>query len=534
MSSTGARADHLRDPGQGGRTDPALLQALSTPAMYGGGAPVAVHETHASWVFVTGARAYKIKKPVRFAFLNYSTLARRRDACSEEVRVNRELAPGIYLGVLAIVRTPGGFAFAAQDAAEPVEYAVEMASFQETDTLDGVIAAGELTPGIIGEVARRLAGSHAGAAAVAGGGPAAVLEAWRANARELDLLEHPARWDVDLIAGFGEAFVRAHAGEIGQRAREGLVRDGHGDLRCEHVLVSGPVRIVDRIEFDPSLRRTDIACDLAFLMMDLEAHGQLWAARELLDAYRRAGASPGSEALGSFYGAYRALVRVKVALLQAAEHESGAGGPRLHAAERLWGLAERLCWRARRPLAIVVCGPPASGKSTLAQELSRISEMPVVSSDVVRKRLAGIPPCERARPEHYSDEFTDATYEQLGREALAHLSHLDGVIVDATCRLASQRVRLLGRLQRPGATQLLVHCQAPLEVALRRAAERMERAGSVSDATPEVVQAQFRRFEAPAGPPGAHLGLSTELPLEVQTAKVARAVDERLGAAGSA
>jgi aminoglycoside phosphotransferase family enzyme/predicted kinase len=529
MNSPAAHTDQLGDPDRQAATDPALLEALAASAMYQGSPPVAVHETHASWVFVAGERAYKIKKPVGFAFLDYSTLSRRHEACSEEVRVNQHLAPGIYLGVRAIVRTPDGFRLADEDAAGAVEYAVEMLSFDEADTLEGMIAAGALTPDHIQDVARRLASFHCSAPALAGGSPGEVLEGWRVNVQELSQLAHPARWHMDVAARFGEAFVRAHGAEIEQRVRDGLVREGHGDLRCEHVLVRGPVRVVDRIEFDPALRCTDVASDLAFLTMDLEAHGQRWAARELASAYRRAGASPGSEALASFYAAYRALVRVKTTLLYAAGHEPRGASSRLQRAERLWALAERLCWRARRPLAIVVCGPPASGKSMLAAELSRVSEMPVVSSDVVRKRLAGIPAVERARPEHYSDEFTRATYDRLAGDALRQLSDRDGVIVDATCGTPSRREALLARLERPGATQLVVHCQTTLEMALQRAAERMQRAERVSDATPEIVAQQFRGFEPPDElPEGSVLTLSTSLPLDLQTAKVAHALDERL------
>ena len=144
------------------------------------------------------------------------------------------------------------------------------------------------------------------------------------------------------------------------------MRDGHGDLRCEHVLLGPQVRVVDRIEFDPALRQMDVARDLAFLAMDLEAHGRRWAARELARAYRHAGGDPGSEQLRCFYSAYWALVRAKVALIAAGTHHGGLRRRERARAERLWGLAERLCWRARGPVVIVVCGPAASGKSTLA------------------------------------------------------------------------------------------------------------------------------------------------------------------------
>ena len=195
--------------------------------------------------------------------------------------------------------------------------------------------------------------------------PSQVLRAWRRTSTRSPRprTPPPGRWR--RCACSPRRSSRPHQ-EIERRARAGAVRDGHGDLRCEHVLPGPPVRVVDRIEFDPALRRMDVSRDLAFLAMDLEAHGRRRAARELLGAYRRAGGRPGSEQLRSFHAAHRALVRAKVALIAAgAVHGSERRRRREHA-ERLWGLAERLCWRARAPVAIVVCGPPASGKSTLA------------------------------------------------------------------------------------------------------------------------------------------------------------------------
>jgi len=522
--------------------DPALLRALAAPGMYPGHPPVVVHETHASWVFVAGDRAYKVKKPVALGFLDYGTLARRHGACREEVRVNRELAPGLYLGVRAIVRSRRGFRLAPDGAPEAVEYAVEMRSFSEQDAFEGLIARGSLTSAHVAAVARLLADFHRSAAVVADWGPERVLATWRRNVGELQRIDHPAEWRLDVAGSFGEAFVKAHALELRRRALLGLARDGHGDLRCEHVLAGSTVGVVDRIEFDPELRRTDVACDLAFLAMDLEAHGQRWAAHELFAAYRHAGMSPGGEVLRSFYAAHWALVRAKVALIAAAEHgeemgvehgeEAGVeqgeerGVEHLLAAQRLWSLSERLCWRARTPLAVVICGPAASGKSVLSAELSRRSEMEVVSSDAVRKRLAHLAPSEPARAEHYSARFTRATYEQLGRDALLALRRNDGVIVDATCRSRGDRALLLGRLRRVGMTRLVVRCEVPLELAVERAAQRLHDPQRVSDATPQIAEEQFRAFEElDELSEESVLRLDTTRSIDAQIADVAHAVD---------
>ena len=511
-----------------------MLRALAMPAMYRGTPRVAVHETHASWVFVAGEHAYKVKKPLALGFLDYSTLALRHNACREEVRVNQELAPGIYLGVRAVVRSENGFRIVDDGAPAAVEYVVEMRSFSDEQTFAGLITAGSLTRAHVRAAARRLAAFHRSADAVAGWGADRVLALWRRNVEELRHAGPPAAWDLDVAAGFGEAFVRAHEPEFRRRARLGLARDGHGDLRCEHVLAGPPVRVVDRIEFDPRLRRNDIACDLAFLAMDLEASGEPWAACELLSAYRDAGMDPGTETLRSFYAAHWALVRAKVTLIAAGEHDGAARVEQLRRAQQLWLLGERLCWRARAPLAIVVCGPAASGKSVLAGELSRRSQMPVVSSDAVRKRLAHLAPSQPAREEHYSAGFTRATYEQLTREALLALQRREGVIVDATCRSRADRAVLLDGLRGAGVPLLIVRCEVPLELSLERAARRLGDPQRVSDATPQIAEEQFGSFEDfDEVSEGTALRLDTAKVLDAQIAEIAGTADRRgLGGSG--
>jgi aminoglycoside phosphotransferase family enzyme/predicted kinase len=506
----------------------ALLRALATPESYPGAPPVTVHETHASWVFVAGERAYKLKKPVALGFLDYSTPALRRSACREEVRVNQALAPGIYLGVRAIVAVDDRFEIVPEGTRGAMEYLVEMRSFSAQDTFAGLISAGELTRRDVIEAARLLAGFHRSAPIVADWDADVPLARWQQNVQELGRCRAPAGWRLDVAVAFGEAFVESHRAELCRRARLGLARDGHGDLRCEHVLARPTVRVVDRIEFDASLRHNDVACDLAFLAMDLEASGQAWAARELVTAYRAAGMDPGGERLRAFYAAHWALVRAKVGLIAAAAHDGGARDAHSAQAQRLWSLADQLCWRARGPLAVIVCGPAASGKSVLARELSRRSRMPVVSSDEARKRLAHLDSRQPARPEHYSARFTHLTYQQLTHEALLAHRRGDGVIVDATCHTRSARAVLLERLRRAGVAPLIVRCEAPLELLRERAAARLSDPQRVSDATPAIAEAQFEAFEEfDPRSDGEVLRLDTSGDLDGQLAEIAHAVDRR-------
>lgn len=525
-ASAERRYPELRERGS---TAPGLLEVLRDPRTYGSSEPVLVRETHASWVFLTGDHAYKVKKPVSLGFLDYSTLALRHAACREEVRVNATLAGAIYLGVLAVIATNDGYRLAQEDAPEAVEYVVHMRRFDEASTMQAAIRSRTLTPGRIQTVAQRLFDFHLRSPGVLGGAPEDLIAAWQANIDVLERTPHPAAWNVPRMRRFGEAFVKAHRREIDGRVLRGEICDGHGDLRCEHILLTDPIRIVDRIEFDPALRHLDVAADLAFLEMDLEAHHQRRAARELVSAYRHAGGHPASEQLRSFYGAHWALVRAKVALIAAAERKGSARRGELAHAKSLWGLAQRLSWRARRPLAVVVCGPAASGKSTLAAALARVSRLPVVSSDHVRKHLAGLEATERAGPEHYTLAFTQATYRQLTRDALAELDRHGGVIVDATCQSRGQRATLFQRLKASRCTLLVVQCRASRETVLARAEARMRSHDRVSDATPQLVAERFDRFEAlDELPADLLLALDCEPNVDRQLSRITDAIDEHM------
>ena len=226
---SGPASDHLKGARrQLSRSEefsyPELLAAMSSSAVYPGRPRVVVHETHASWVFVAGARTYKIKKPLALGFLDYSSLASRHAACREEVRVNQDLAPGIYLGVRAILAGREGFRLAGEDAPGAAEYAVEMRTFEERDTLAGLIEASRLTREVLERVARQLADFHRFAPVARGWGQDRVREAWQKNLAELAATVHPKGWRLDVVRAFADAFVEAHAAELRRRAALGLAR----------------------------------------------------------------------------------------------------------------------------------------------------------------------------------------------------------------------------------------------------------------------------------------------------------------------
>jgi uncharacterized protein len=485
-----------------------IAAALATLA--DGAADAELRETHLSWVLLAGERAYKVKKPVAFAFVDQRDLARRRELCEAEVDLNAELAPGVYRGVHAIVPAESGYRLAPADDPAAVEYAIEMRRFYEAATLAGQARRGAVDYEGLRATAQRLADFHrtaprADAPASAAEMAAALQRRFDRNLAELLALLPDAadRRAVHAQARCAAAFRTGRAELLAARAAAGRVRDCHGDLRAEHVLPGPPPLIVDRLEFSRELREIDVADELSFLVMDLTGLGQAAAARTLLAAYRDAGGDPGDDALVAFFAIYRAHVRAKVALLQ------GAG------ARALLQVAERFAWRVRLPPILVVCGPSASGKSELAKELARRTGRPVLASDVVRKRLAGLPPTARADEERYAPGVSLQTYAQLAKEAA---QAPDGAIVDATFRRRADRDAFASALADEAAPHehdppVFAQCLVPDKTLRERATERFQDPGRISDATPELALAQRAEFE-PLGevPPTHHHPLRADRP----------------------
>jgi uncharacterized protein len=513
-----------------------VCAALASPEFYPDRPKrVDLRETHISWVFLAGDRAYKLKKPLVLPFVDYGTPRRRRQMCCEEVRLNRRLAPDLYLGVRAVAVGTGGLELAAEDDPRAVDYLVEMRRYDERRTLAAKLERGELRREEVAALGRMLARFHAQARRVAMRGvPALVVERrMTENFHELlAIVEQRAEigWVLELER-FAHAFVVGHAHMLDARARNGFVREGHGDLRAEHVLLEETLRVVDCIEFDRALRELDVADDLAFLVMDLVASGGERFVRALVCAYRAAGGDPGEDRLIAFYAAYRALVRAKVALLRAAQYPASSSqhGRESAAARDLLALAERFAWQARLPLVIVVCGVPAAGKSHLAQALAEVSQLPHLSSDVTRKRLAGIRSHQRAPSAAYSAEFNRRTYAELGRRAARATAVCGGALVDATLRHRADRDAFVEPFA-DAAPLLFVECHAPTHVLAERAAQRDRQPGRVSDASLSVVVRESSAWEPlDEVAPEAHVSLRSDRPVETQVADLRALLDRRIG-----
>jgi hypothetical protein len=322
--------------------------------------------------------------------------------------------------------------------------------------------------------------------------------------------------DVEDAEALAAAFLAGHRNQLLARARRGLVRDGHGDLRGEHVLLERGIEIVDCVEFDPALRRIDTGLDLAFLVMDVLGRGRDLAAA-LVDGYRAAGGDPGDDALLTFFAAQRALIRAKVALIRASQVDGADAVRRRAEAAALLALAGRLGWEVRLGRLAAVCGPAASGKSTLAQALAARSGARVLSSDVVRKRALGLPPTARAPASAYDEATNRRTYAALGDEAARRLAAGEAVIVDATFRFARDREAF------GGLDPLWIECRAPADVVAERASARA-RGVRTSDADAEVAVRSVAEFE----PIGGAVAVDTTKDVNATVAALRSALDARL------
>jgi len=462
---------------------PELIAALSNPAAYPPGCgTVTVIQTHISVVFLTDAWVYKIKKPVNFGFLNYETLAARKHFCQEETRLNRRLAPSIYVGTVPISEDASGLHV--EGTGTPVEWAVKMRRLPDSATLEQRLSRGDLTEAELTGLARRLAEFHRLAESSPRIAEYARFSTVAGNARE-NFQQSQAQVDqivprplFERLSALSEAWLGELEPQIEDRAHQGIPRDTHGDLRLEHIYyfpdASPPEDwiIIDCIEFHERFRYADPLADLAFLMMDLDSRGRFDLAEFLKAEYFKAAGEANCDRLLTFYIAYRAIVRAKVEGLTAAESEipEAFRSESRQRAGRHWRLALSLLEVPdRRPGLLLIGGLPGTGKSTLARSLAEIAGFEVIRSDVVRKELAAQTP----GIDLYTSEFTQKTFAECERRARILLEQGKRVIVDATFPSEARRERFFQLARDCGVPGLMLLCEADPEVIQTRLAQRV-------------------------------------------------------------
>ncbi|MGJ5178286.1 AAA family ATPase [Bradyrhizobium oligotrophicum] len=456
-------------------------------------------DTHAASVFLFGDRALKIKRAIRLPFLDYSTLALRKAACAKELEINRQFAPNIYLRVVAVTKAANG-SFEIGGSGSPVEYAVEMHRFDDSQTVDHLAGKGQMSAGLAERLAETIAASHRVATEIS-------ISGW---------IDSIPRWIDAFVASFraGRRFADTEIEELSvlcqsaftrlrplleRRAAEGHVRRCHGDLHLANVVVidDEPV-LFDAIEFDDRIATIDVLYDLAFPLMDLLHFSLPAAANRLLNRYLSIAAPEQTEGLAALhlFMTMRAAIRAQVFLAKLdrehSDHSDIDAQMTFDIAKSYFQLARQLI-QPVAPMMIAVGGLSGTGKSALARALAPVlAPRPgaiVLRSDVLRKQLSGVAQTDRLPTGAYTPESSASVYQELGKLAARALAQGFTVIVDAVFARQTERKDIRGLAQ-----QLKVPFAGLFLVAdLRIRQERIQhRVNDASDATAVVAEEQER------------------------------------------
>lgn len=487
-------------------TDNALITALQDPKIYDHPVDeIRLVETHISWVILTGDFVYKIKKPVNFGFLDFSTLELRRHYCEQELKLNRRLAPRLYLDVIKVIGPPERPIMNGEG--EAIEYAVKMRQFDPERQLDRLAVQNKLTTAHIDQLADVMAAFHEGiemaTAESAFGSPASVWQPAAENfsqiAARLDdeheniRLESLRQWSREQFNKFSTLFQ--------QRKRGGFIRNCHGDMHLANMtLIDDEVTIFDCIEFNDDFRWIDVISELAFTSMDLIDRGQPGFAARLVNRYLQHTGDYEGLALLQFYQVYRALVRAKVAILR-------SGQPDLSEQQRRgsWQeyrayseLAQRFT-RPANPALFIAHGVSGAGKTTLTQALLERFGMIRLRSDVERKRLFGLTAAAKSRSDTgrgiYTQTASGHTYQRLRELAGDVIRAGYSTIVDATFLKCEQRRLFQALAQELGVPFIILHFHADAALLRRWISERLTEGKDASEATLEVLDHQLKTQE---------------------------------------
>lgn len=504
MTNPIEKSGHLNSPATGEE----MLKSLSRKDAF----PVAVesvevHQTHISEVFIGDNVVYKVKKPVKLPFLDFSTEQLRHHFCLEEVQINSPWAPGVYQGVVPITSDQNGYRF---EGDGPVaDWAVKMRRLPESVTLRSRLNSGVLNSVDLERVARRIAETHRTATSVSGDEAGNAVRTFRSqlldNWQFADQLPDTVidRQVLERIRNLSNAWLERCEELMMARAEQGWIRDVHGDLRLEHVFYfpdsapPGDIMIIDGIEFDPGLRRIDVAADVAFLTMELAFIGR----RDLADAFANCYFTESGDETGRsilpLFAVYRSAVRAKVAAILGSESEipevDRRKGLARSSSHWMWCLSE-LESLGERPALILISGLPGTGKSTLSRGLADRAHFEVIRSDVVRKEIFVAENLQDANALYTSDK-TQKIYDECQERARRLLQAGTRVIVDATFQREQDRHNFLQMAVDIGTRAVWIECMAPAEITKQRLDARH---GDVSDADWSIYQLVSTRWQPPS------------------------------------
>lgn len=491
--------------------DSNLLQFLESPQSYEHAPESIEHlQTHISHVFIADPFVYKFKKPVNFEFLDFSTLEKRKHYCHREVELNRRLCDDIYLGVVEVREQGDTFQIGNNGKGAIVDYAVKMKKLSEEYFLHSYIDREELNNDHLDRIADKLSEFYNAQE------PHQEIRQWG----EIDKIRYNTDENFrqtkpfigDTIDENSYRSIRKYTTEyydrfqslFENRIKNNCIVDGHGDLHLEHIHITPEkVRIYDCIEFNDRFRYGDTAADLAFLAMDLDFNGCSREERYFVNRMADLLNDPDLLIHLDFYKCYRAYVKGKVKSLQSAEEEVGEENREKarNRAREYFDLSLHYATLGSRATVLVVMGRIATGKSTIASELSNKLNIYRYSSDRIRKRLMGVPLAERTnaskREQMYSKEMSLKTYDLLLEKAEEHIQNSESVILDATYSRKEERQKIIERMDALGADYCFIEVMASDEVILNRLKKREQEEAVISDARAEDFEELSNYYEPP-------------------------------------
>ena len=481
-----------------------FIAALQEPARYPHPVSrVQLFETHANWILLAGDYGYKIKKPVDFGFLDFSSLAARKFFCEEEIRLNQRLAPELYLRVVPIT---GSYDDPQPDGeGEAIEHAVLMRRFDPEQRLDHCLARGEVQRDALDAFAADIARFHHDIPPADANTPYGAPQKLREQTHDnfVDVREQlPADDDralLDRVEKASQQAFEALCNRLDARKADGHIRECHGDLHLGNLVFSeGRIRAFDCIEFNAELRWIDTASEIAFLLMDLRFRGRADLAARWRSFYLEWSGDYGCEPLLPFYEAYRAMVRARVAALTAAQQEGEEKDAEVERARSYLRCADAAL-QPRSGRIVITHGLSGSGKSRVAMALTEQLGALRLRSDVERKRLFGLDPLAQGDAGVgegiYSAEFTDRTYQHLASRAAELAANGATVIVDATFLERDRRQQMRSAADDARVPVCILHVEAPLAILEERIRKRAATGGDASEADAEVLHHQLAQAD---------------------------------------
>jgi uncharacterized protein len=485
-------------------------------------------QTHISWVFVASPFVFKVKKPVKLGFLDFSTLEKRHYFCQREIELNQRLCPETYLDVISIYETESGFSFS--PPGDIVEYAVKMKELPH-----GWFLSELLEKNLVGEkeINRVISSLHRFYQAET---PTPEIEQWGTPEKlKISTDENFTQVEpfigktissaaIETIRHYTNRFYVANANLFRERIQHHRILDCHGDLHLDHVhLTPDATTIFDCIEFNDRFRFIDIANDLAFLAMDFDFKGRSDLGNLLLRNAAREFDDAEMLKVANFHKCYRAFVRGKVESIQATEKETTNPQEHERQAARYFRLALRYAIAGSEPLILAVIGRVGTGKSTIAKQLAGELNWPVFSSDEIRKTLAAVPLTKRTLPELraeiYSARMTQQTYRKLLGDGLVTLKENRGVVLDATFSTRALRKFLCDECNKANVPIQFVELEVDASEIKKRLKARDEKSSETSDARLEDFQKLSAAYQPPSelGPDLIRISTTTSVSDAVKT-----------------